>query len=153
VLIVGPGGAGKSTCAVAAWRSGLPYLADDYCLARGDRLESLYCSAKLWRRDLTGPAEVYDADGKGLFWVEAPARHAALRAVVVPERTGEARAVLEPISAGQALRAVAPSTLFQLPWSGPETVRGLGELVRRVPCYRLRLGARADVPPLLAHLP
>jgi hypothetical protein len=151
VLIVGPGGAGKSSSALAALRSGLTYLADDYCLARGDRLESLYCSAKLWSHDLTDRADFYDADGKGLFWVR-PVREATLRAVVVPERTGDARASLEPISPGQALRAVAPSTLFQLPWSGPETVGALGELVRRVPCYRLRLGARQDVPPLLQAL-
>jgi hypothetical protein len=150
-LIVGPGGSGKSSSAIAALRRGLPYLADDYCLARGDRLESLYCSAKLWSHDLTDRADFYDAEGKGLFWVE-PARHARLRAVVVPERTGEARAALEPIAPARALRAVAPSTLFQLPWSGPEIVGVLGDLVRRVPCYRLRLGAREDVPALLREL-
>ena len=81
-----------------------------------------------------------------------PVTHADLRAIVLPEQTGEPRASLEPISAARALRAVAPSTLYQLPWSGPQTMRLLSDLVRRAPCFELRLGARHDVPRLLETL-
>jgi hypothetical protein len=151
VLLVGPGGAGKSSSALACARAGLPYLADDYCLARGDRLESLYCSAKLFARDLEGPAAFHEPGGKALFWME-PVTHAGLRAIVLPEQTGQPRASLEPISAARALLAVAPSTLYQLPWSGSQTMRLLSDLVRRAPCFRLRLGARHDVPRLLETL-
>jgi hypothetical protein len=42
--------------------------------------------------------------------------------------------------------------MYQLPWSGADTLRMLSDLVRRVPCYRLTLGARDDVPRLLASL-
>jgi hypothetical protein len=86
-----------------------------------------------------------------VFWV-TPAARAALRAIVVPAITGDAAATTEPIPPAVALRAAAPSTLFQLPGSGGETLARVAALVRRFPCYRLRLGVRADVPRALEAL-
>jgi hypothetical protein len=39
-----------------------------------------------------------------------------------------------------ALKALAPSTLLQLPGDGRETMTHLSALVRRVPAYTLRAG-------------
>jgi hypothetical protein len=150
-LLVGPGGSGKSSTAMAAYRLGLPCAADDYCLVTGTTVESLYCSAKLFDRDLHEPASARDASSKALVWIE-PSLSAPLRAIVVPEITGDGVVALEPISPAQALRAMAPSTLFQLPWSEAATVAALGRMVRTHPSYRLRLGRRDGAAELLARL-
>jgi hypothetical protein len=151
LLLVGPGGSGKSTSASVARAAGLPYVADDYCLVTDDLVESLYCSVKLFAGDGVDAPVARDASGKTLAWT-TPVLRAPLRAIVVPQITGDVRAALEPLSPAAALRAVAPSTLFQLPWSGADAVARFGRLVRRYPAYRLRLGGRGDVPALLETL-
>jgi hypothetical protein len=45
-----------------------------------------------------------------------------------------------PISPVEALKALAPSTLFQLIGASQKDLRAMAELVRKVPCYRLELG-------------
>jgi hypothetical protein len=47
---------------------------------------------------------------------------------------------IEPSSPMAALRALAPSTLLQLPGEGRETMTRLSALVRRVPAYTLNAG-------------
>jgi hypothetical protein len=150
-LLVGPGGSGKSSTAMAAYRMGIPCAGDDYCLVTDTSVESLYCSAKLFEEDLQEPAHHRDGSSKALVWIE-PALSAPLRAVVAPEVTNDGVMTAEPMPPAQALRAMAPSTLFQLPWSDAATVGDLGRLVRKYPCYRLRLGRRDGVGPLLASL-
>jgi hypothetical protein len=45
-----------------------------------------------------------------------------------------------PAGPAAGLAALAPSTIFQLPGSGRQSLRNIAELVQRVPCYSLRLG-------------
>jgi hypothetical protein len=60
-------------------------------------------------------------------------------AVVAPALHGEAEVALSPISAAEGLRAVAPSTIVQSGFHGAAALAALGELVRAVPSYALRL--------------
>ena len=74
-----------------------------------------------------------------------------LRAILVPEITGHPETTIEPSSPVAALKALAPSTLLQLPGSGEETMGFLSALVRRVPCYKLKAGTRLEDIPARVH--
>lgn len=160
VLVVGQGGAGKSSTAVAAAAGGLRYHGDDYCLVEpGSRtVHALYGTAKL-----AGDADVsrlpacrgrsINADsfesgggGKGVFIVEdifpgtlAPA--AALRAIVVPRFATGAASRFRAGSRGDALAALVPSTVGQLPGAGPEDVARIERLVAGLTAFELDLGS------------
>ena len=54
---------------------------------------------------------------------------------------------------GSTLRALGPTTLLQLPGAGTDALRAMGDLVRSVPCFALRLGPDADaIPGAVARL-
>jgi len=170
LLLVGPGGSGKSTSALACLDSELGYLGDDYCVVGRDaeggyRAHSLYSSAKLaGGEDLAHfPAlaghvanpEREPGEKAALFLHEKRpeklVRELPVRALLVPEIAG--RTALEPCDARRALRALAPPTLAQLPASGSEDLRFLGAMVRGLPRYRLRLGPDRDaIPAVLRDL-
>ena len=147
-LLVGPGGSGKSTLALACLRAGLGYVGDDYVFLVADGgpvAHALYGTAKADDRtlDLVGglrrafPPQGADGE-KAVLRVDPVRPSAPLTAVVLPS-LGAGGPELEPVSGAEALRALAPSTIFQLP---PTAVplAPLGELVRSVPSYRLALG-------------
>ncbi|MHA1169545.1 MAG: hypothetical protein ACTSRU_17095, partial [Candidatus Hodarchaeales archaeon] len=46
-----------------------------------------------------------------------------------------------PASAGEVLRALAPSTLLQLPGAGKADIKIMSRLIRKVPGYTLELGS------------
>jgi hypothetical protein len=169
-LLVGRGGSGKSTAALACLTAGLRYAGDDFVAisTRPDpQVHSLYGSGKvepghLMRfRDLVkavsnpdpGPRE------KSIVFVEHAHPGAAihgfpLRAVVVPRvvaRSPETR--LLPTPAPAALAALAPSTLFLLHPSTPEVLAEMAALVRSVPCFSLELGSDIDrIPDAIVEL-
>src|SRR5262249_31012879 len=169
VILVGKAGAGKSTTALACLESGLGYAADDYCLiAPGARptVHSIYGSAKttadaLARLPFLGSLVSNPrrpAHEKALHFLHE--RFAArllpsfpLKAVLVPRVAAGAPAALKPVPAAEALLALAPSTILQLPGAGADALRAIGDVVRRVPCYRLDLGLDlARVPSMIAGL-
>jgi hypothetical protein len=136
VLLAGPGGAGKTSLALAAVEHGLSYVGDDYVLLEDGIAWNLYATAKVD----AGPGRektVVEVDPKSL--VEA----LPVRAVVVPAN-GAGQVRLKGISAGQALLALAPSTAFQMPFDRGAVLATLGELVQRVPCHRLELGSSSE---------
>jgi hypothetical protein len=63
-----------------------------------------------------------------------------LRAILLPTVSGRPETSIEPASTIAALRALAPSTLLQLPGDGRETMMRLSALVRQVPAYTLKAG-------------
>ena len=171
LLLVGRGGSGKSSTALACLASGsaLRYAGDDYCLVSFDpqaRAYSLYSSAKLdasQARQFPGLAHsIVNADRlaseKALYLVHPhfPQRLRetfAVAAIVIPVVAERGRSWLEPTSAGSALLALAPSTILQLPGAGRTALATLSRLVQRVPCYVLHLGGDPDVvPPLLENV-
>jgi hypothetical protein len=170
VLLAGKGGSGKSSTALRCLDEGMRYLADDYCMFSVDppaTAFSMYNTAKL-----NGVADL-QRQPRFLPFVENPEAAGAekllmflerhfpeqmalslpIRAVVVPHATDDPASTMSPISPGVALAALGPTTLLQRPGSAQSALRAMGELVRRVPCYGLRLGSDgADAPGLIAGL-
>lgn len=150
VLLCGPGGAGKSTTALAFLAAGLPFVADDYCLVRTDRPQAMpvYGVAKAdaatlrlvgGLRDRAERAE-QDWRGKWRLPVEdLVAPYVDLDAIVLPrvaERTGH----LRPLPPREALTRILPATIFQLPAASATTLQALTGLFERLPVFELEVG-------------
>jgi hypothetical protein len=160
VLLVGKGGSGKSTSALAGMLKGWHYLSDDYCLLAAEavpRVYSLYNSAKLTAAHLenfpvlqtavSNPAEL--AVEKALLYIHnhLPDRMIAelpVDMILLPRVSGLPETRLRPASPTVALRALAPSSLFQLPGTGRFEFLALADFVKRVPCFHLELGTNLD---------
>ena len=163
VLVVGPGGSGKSTTALSSLLDErLRYAGDDY-VAVGSGAEpavySLYCSGKVHPEDLhrlphLEPAVADGArpDEKSVFYVEQAfsGRSIAgfpLRAIVVPRVTDRRAARALPGTRAEALAALAPSTIFQLHPPARDALAWMAGLVRQVPTFVLELGADVETIP------
>lgn len=169
VLLVGEGGRGKSTTALACANAGFGYAGDDYCLVTTspEQVHSLYNTAKL-----KGPDDLRRfphlapfvrnaervGEEKALLFL---ANHDGVellsqfppRALLAPTVTGAPGARLRPLSLQQALRAVAPSTTRQLPGSADRALAAIAHLVRRLPAFALEVGPDLDaIPPLVREL-
>jgi hypothetical protein len=169
VLLTGVGGSGKSTTCLLCLESGLDFAGDDYTAfelvgGSGARVHSLYSSAKvdpatLGRfprlRHLVSNPHALDEE-KALLFLHPAARDRissgfALRAVLLPRVTGARTTRVSPASAMEAVRALAPTTVFQLPRHDEEAFTTIVELARRVPSYHLELGEDLDrIPELVA---
>lgn len=160
VLLTAIGGSGKSTTALTCLDSGLSYLGDDYVMLRnGDRpmVCSLYSTAKLTldhMRQVLPHFEVLAthivSNPEEKVTLQLYDSHAAqlvpmlpLCAILVTEVASDGRAALVPIPRSEALKALAPSTIFQLPGAGAREFTRMASIVRSVSCYRLRLGVDA----------
>ena len=163
VLLVGPGGSGKSTTALSTLLDErLRYAGDDYVAVgsrRAPAVHSLYCSGKVHPEDLhrlphLEPALADGArpDEKAVFYVEQafPGRSIAgfpLRAIVVPRVTDRRVARALPGTRAEALAALAPSTIFQLHPPARDALAWMAGLVRRVPTFVLELGSDVETIP------
>lgn len=169
VLLVGRGGSGKSTTALACVGSLIEYAGDDYCLLSIDdipRVHSLYGSgkadaasaARLPRLQNAFAASTLHGEGKSVIFVaehfpDAIVRSFPLRAIVVPRLAADEDCRTEPLSKSAALRAVAPSTLFQMPGDRRDSLSRLTLLIRQLPCWSLTIGCDpAAAQPLLQAL-
>jgi len=65
-------------------------------------------------------------------------------AIAVPRIVGSGPSRLVPASKGATLRKLAPSTLLRGLGSRAEGLAHIAELVRRLPCYELEIGATLD---------
>jgi hypothetical protein len=179
-LIAGPSGSGKSTVATACLDAGFDFAGDDHVLltfgSSGAVARALYGTAKLHRdgpRRVPGvapaivnhselgntavtrllrPDEKLVADVHR--WRPDRLRDVPIRAIVVPRIVARAESRLRPAGAGEALRALAPSTILQLPRVGPGAgLDELAEAVRHAPARVLELGTdTAAVPEVLSGL-
>ena len=159
VILSGKSGAGKSTSALACFESALKFAGDENCLVQenargGFDVHSLYCTAKVKQmKDLESFPQM---GGKVVNPHREPGDKVAisldhhrdskligqfpLRAILIPVVTGRLDTQIVACSAQEALMAMAPETLSQLPSSGRQDLKFLGDLARRVPCYRILLG-------------
>ncbi len=162
VLVVGPSGSGKSTTAVASLSSRLQFLGEDYVAVSHQgppKVYTIYNSAKLESAQLRRhfpeltPAIRLRADSIGydkdlLFISETHPQkllqEAPLKAIFVPEIANLTTPIIEPISSAEAFKALAPSTIFQLPGNTREKFTMLSQLVRKLPVYRLGLSTDLD---------
>ena len=160
VLIVGPGGTGKSTTALACLGSPVPYASEDYTLVSAGpapRAVGLYRSAKLERgHELIESLRLPRIDNpepvpgdKALYFIDDRIVEAfLLRALVVPKVAGGTRPRLTRLPSGaEVLSALAPSSVLQLPGTGATALAVMREVCERVPSYLLELGADIDAIP------
>jgi hypothetical protein len=166
VLLVGDAGAGKSTTTMACHGRGLDVLGDDFCFLQppgtvGDRavVHAAYRLAKLDDRSLELLPHLRNRvvgtglRGKSLVELESVthAQRPVCALCHVVQRPGRPTEV-ESMSRVDALRAVAPSTLFQVRLFEHETWSGLAAAVRTLPCFRLFVGELDRVPAVISEL-
>ncbi len=156
VLVVGPGGAGKSTFVRCAAGAGATFLGDNAIevAVAGDRVTAWGAYGSLKVRPPMAMAEAlalefraHDVDiAKDLYDLR---NYSALgithEAVAVVAASADGPLSPEPMSRGAALFSVAPSTMVQFPLYGPEVFETCGDLVRALDCFSLgRLDSVAD---------
>lgn len=168
ILLVGRGGSGKSTTSLACLEAGLGFAGDDYCvLAPGHspRVDSLYLSAKADPKAaelIPGLREAFaqapfTSLGKSVLFAdqirpESLCAGFPLRGIVVPQVTDEATSRLTRLRPAAALRALAPSTILQMPGGRSNDLAGMADVVGRVPAWALTLGSPASAAALIAGL-
>ena len=157
LLIVGGGGAGKSTTALTGFSAGLLYAGDDYCLVAQEPLPYVYSLYSSIRTEPAGMRARFphlmpsvanptrlDSEKALLFLQECdPARVATgfpVRAVLIPSITGRAETTIGPATPAAGLRATAPTTLLRFPGAGAAELGLIAGFLRQVPCYHLQLG-------------
>jgi hypothetical protein len=160
VLLVGAGGSGKTTMALAALMAGLRYIGDDYLLITthsGPQALNVFATAKLDDGHVERFPELgaqarhvgrSEPDEKLVLDVASACPGALtaalpLRAVAAARITGGTAAV-RPTSAGEALLALAPSTVMQMPYDGGAILAPLGRLLRSLPSFAIDVGDDRD---------
>jgi hypothetical protein len=160
VLLVGAGGAGKSTTTMACLGSGLQVLGDDYCMVQAPGAPTrppiafgMYRHAKLdepalallpsLRQGIIGSGwrgkRLIDLGASQVLPHDVAAVCEVVQDPMEPTRW-------EPLSRARALRALAPSTLFQQRLWERETWQALTATIRSVPCFRLAVNDPQAVP-------
>ena len=159
VLLAGKGGSGKSTSVLACLDSCLQYASDDYCMVGSPdskhwEVYSLYNTAKLngdsdlakfsgLAKHVWNPHRKPDEKAAIFLNESFPQKlipRFPLKAILVPVITGQIDTRIEPCGEGVALMAIGPSSLAQLPASGPRDLHAIAQVVRGSPCFRLNLG-------------
>ena len=152
VLLLGAGGSGKSTTALACLAAGLDVVSDDYCLVdRSHVAHRLYAIGKLGAGSLALLPAVAPLAGplrgpQHKAHVALGDRYAArvpLRAIVLP-RVAPATGAPEPVLGGDVLRRVLASTMQQMPGLRQASVAALAALARALPAYELAVGPDLD---------
>lgn len=136
VLIVGKGGAGKSTTALSCLHRGMGYCGDDYCaLEKGSSsvVRRVYSTAKV----KSGRDKVVIAIDQQ--YPERLLECFPLKAMVLPQITELKRPQLKELKRSHLLRELAASTILQLPGENRELLAWMAEIVKEVPCYLLQL--------------
>jgi hypothetical protein len=163
-LLVGRGGSGKSTTALATLPdSRLRYAGDDYVALRGGAspfVYSLYCSGKVHASDLERLPHLRTAvanddrlaDEKAVLFVPVAFPNATitgfpLRAIVMPRVTERRSPRMVETTRAAALSALAPSTILQRRPPRREVLSELARIVEQVPAFVLEVGSDASAIP------
>lgn len=149
-LLAGRGGSGKSTTALLCALAGLAYGGDDYVAltASPATAHTLYASAKIDARSLALVGDLPLAcppqnEEKGVAFLPGVRPQLPLRALLLPRVTG-GRTTFRRASGAEALRALAPTTVFQLPGNDGEAFAWMASFVRTLPAFVLDLGDDRD---------
>jgi hypothetical protein len=158
LLLVGQGGTGKTTVAMACFLDGFDFLGDDYIAikeaAAGTYVgHSLYDSVWLTRDaearlpSVARHAEPPASAGSLKRLVHAAAirpegitRAARIRGVVCTTLANGSASAISHTTGAKALLAMAPSSTLRLPVSGYRLMNRMAALAESLPCYELRVG-------------
>jgi hypothetical protein len=70
-----------------------------------------------------------------------------LKAILIPRVTGRPETTIVPASAAAALKALVPSTIFQLAGNERPTFQAMVQLARSIPAFEIGLGTEvAQIP-------
>ena len=153
VLLLGAGGAGKSTTALACLEAGLDVVADDYCLvdagahARTGSIRSASSDRARWRscpgwRRSPGRCAGRRARRTSTCASATPRPSGCVRWSSRASRRAPARA--ERVRGADVYRRMLASTLQQMPGRRSATLAALGGLIRALPAYELPVGPDLD---------
>jgi hypothetical protein len=168
LLLVGRGGVGKSTTALAALVEGLSYVADDYLVVipgSPPTAHALYATAKLTGSQLARFPELarhvrnpgFGPDEKGVLHLDgAFARQLApalpIVAAAVPRFGGVPHTTLAAGDRDAVARAASFTTLCQLPHAGRALHSRVADIVARVAPIDLALGTSLrEIPATIAR--
>ncbi len=161
LLLIGPGGTGKSTLSLAGLLGvGWAFLGDDYVVVsqEGDSFfaHSLYSTGKLsddalrreplWDSFRLAPSLRYHEKNKTIYFLGDLFRDRFLGSARINFLVSPLIAAqrppheLRPITAGASLRQLAPSTLFQTLMPQPEDFRVLSRLAKSARGFEFTLG-------------
>jgi len=157
VLLVGKSGSGKSTTALNCLLSGMYYAGDDHVLLRREPspfVYSIYNSVKLNNNflrqfpelcSITQHSNSPDEEKTLVFlqqhYPDFMGYGFSIRAVLNTCYSGLSRTKLVPVSPVSVLKALAPSTIFQLPGAGSKDFQEMAKLTAHVPCFTLEAGS------------
>jgi len=157
LLVVGKGGLGKSSTALACLEAGFEFMGDDYVIVRPEprpTVYGLYATAKINRGDIERFAAMkphlyrteVPPDEKAVLFLHPPygsqlRREMPLAAIAVPRVVDRADTVLVPEVPSVVHQAASFTTMSQLPYAGDHTHRLFTSLCDALPGYRIELGA------------
>jgi hypothetical protein len=155
VLLIGPGGSGKSTTAAAAALRGLRIAGDDFILVDPQPAQAyaLYDCIKLsidsverfpqLRAEIVNPVHGPVEKGRIHLYRNRPlafARSLPITAAILPRVTGQSMTTIAPATASDGVRALVPSTIFLVDGGEAETMRKASSFLRKLPLYHCNLG-------------
>jgi hypothetical protein len=157
ILLAGKGGAGKSLTALLCLDSDLLYASDDYCLVNTDTspvIYSIYSSAKIHKKDIQKLPHISDKavahkvmdNEKHLLFLE-PTFHDKITTqfplsyILIPRISNTKNTNIIKATPMDVLKALAPSTIFQLSKTGKQTFQNIANLAKTVPGYFINLGS------------
>jgi hypothetical protein len=161
LLIGGAGGSGKSTTALSWMLAGGDFAGDNYVLVDldapdGPTAAPIYATAKADPNAISMLPELEPVarpgddtlHGKYLLDVrdlrpDQPRGPIRVTAIVISRVSGETKPAVKPISGASALRALAPSSLLQLPGEA-DGFAVLAALIRDLPCFEVDLARDPD---------
>ncbi|MDQ6827320.1 MAG: hypothetical protein M3081_00460, partial [Gemmatimonadota bacterium] len=170
--LCGSNGAGKSTSSLACLNGGLDFLSDDH-VGIEERPDGAFTGHSVFGSTRLEPAHLLNfptlvplaidssdlVEFKSLIHVaesmpERMRASAPISAIALPMVVDAEDSRVRPASRAEALRALAPSTLMQMPFGATKNRFGaLARLVAGVPAFRLELGRNIDgIAPRVAEL-
>jgi len=155
-LLVGAGGSGKSGTVLAGVLYGLDTVGDDYVLLdRGTPARAYPLYAPL-RQDPAGferlELERFIPRDRALNWQgkhqfsiaelggRSFAPHLEIKSLLLPRLAKRSRTRIRPASRADGMRALAMSSIGQMPGERESGFRFFGDVARRLPCFHLEVG-------------